>query len=248
MGSTDYGVTADTVLPGTTYVVVGAFVAMGFLCTFELIPIIWTSFKRRNGLYFWAIVVATLGSFLFNLGTTIYIYNLSNGTKAILGVTTAINTLGYLIYIPAEFTVLYSRLHILAASQKTLRFVGILAAAEYALFTIPNAVLSIGASTISTPAFDISYSYFQRIEIVGYTITEIIFSIVYIRHTLRMWGTGAEPKVKKILKWCLCANILVILLDIVTVVFEYTGKAYYLVCVLVRIPFTCQSTTSLTSR
>jgi hypothetical protein len=249
MGFTNYGVTVDTVLPsGRTYVIIGAFVAMGFLCTFELIPIIWTTFKRRSGLYFWGIVVATVGSFLFNLGTTIYIFNLSNGTPLMLGLTTAVSTLGYLIYIPAEFAILYSRLHLLAASQRTLFWVIILAMTEYTLVTIPNAILSIGASTTSSKSFSVSYGYFQRIEIVVYMATEIIFSIIYIRHTLQMWATGSKPKAKKILKLCLCANAIVILLDIVTVVFEFTGHPYYLVCVLVCRPPARQDIPLVTER
>jgi hypothetical protein len=234
MGSSEYGVTADTVLPsGHTYVIIGAFNAMGFLCTFELIPIIWTTFKRRSGLYFWGIVVATLGSFLFNLGTTIYLFNLSNGTTLLLGITTAISTLGYLLYIPAEYTILYSRLHLLAANKKTLVWVMVLSIVEYMLITIPNAVLSIGASTTLLKGFAISYGYFQRLEILVYMTMEIIFSVIYIRHTLQMWSLGSSPKVKQTLRLCLCANGVVILLDLVTVVFEFTGRPYYLVCVLV---------------
>jgi hypothetical protein len=236
MGSSEYGVTADTILPsGRTFVIIGAFNAMGFLCTFELIPIIWATFKRRSGLYFWGIVVATLGSFLFNLGTTIYLFNLSDGTTLLLGLTTAISTLGYLIYIPAEYTILYSRLHLLAASQKILFWVMTLSAAEYILVTIPNAILSIGASTTSIKGFTTGYSYFQRLEIVVYMAMEITFFVIYIRHTMQMWILDSSPKVKRTLQLCLCANAVVIILDIVTVVFEFTGRAYYLVCVLVCI-------------
>jgi hypothetical protein len=200
MGSDNYGVPVDAVLPsGRTYVIIGAFNAMGFLCTFELIPIIWTTFKSRSGLYSWGIVVATLGSFLFNLGATIYFFNLSNGTPLLLGLTIAIGALGYLLYIPAEFTILYSRLHLLAGSKRTLRLVIILSVAQYTLVTIPNAVLSIGASTISSKSFAIGYSYIQRIEIVVYMAMEIIFSIIYIQHTLQIWSSGSMPKAQKTL-------------------------------------------------
>jgi hypothetical protein len=177
------------------------------------------------------VVAAITGAIIFDIGCTLLFF--APGPWRHWLITTAL-TIGYLVYIPAEFLVLYSRLHILSADKKTLRFILVLITAECLLVTLPNAVISAGSFASTLPGFIRANHFAQRIEIIIYMVTEMVISFTYIRQTLLIWGEGKNPKAKKVLTYLVCANAFLIGVDTVTVVVEFTGHPEIMAALLVR--------------
>jgi hypothetical protein len=82
----------------------GGFIGMALLCQFEVIVITFTTFKRFSGLYFWSIVYAAIGAFLVTFGVAMSFFDLRSTMPG-----TVVTNVGYFVYIPAEFAMIYSR-------------------------------------------------------------------------------------------------------------------------------------------
>jgi hypothetical protein len=207
---------------GRVFVAIGAFTGASLFCNVELAVLVCMRFKKRTGLYFWSIVLATFGSLLYNIEVILaYFVTVSVPTWAfaITGV------LGYLIYIPAEYLVLYSRLHLLSTSSQVLRWVIALATAQYVLISIPLAVTWIwGLVDPQNTTNQLLGDRIQQIEVCTYTAVEIALSSIYIVQTLRMWGTDPGPLVKKILVHLVCINALLVCLNCANVAILYTDR------------------------
>lgn len=77
---------------------------MALLCQLEVVFITFTTFKRFSGLYYWSIVSAAIGAFLVTLGATLCFFGLRPTWPGAI-----IVNVGYFVYIPAEFSMIYSR-------------------------------------------------------------------------------------------------------------------------------------------
>jgi hypothetical protein len=233
MSSTKYAIeVTDNVPKGRQAVAIGALLAMGYLCIFELCIIIFTTFRHRDNLYFWSVAAAIAGAAIYSTGCTLHFFAPVDWPE---GVSTGFFCVGYLIYVLAEFLVLYSRLHLVSASRKTLRFILALIVTEYALVTIPTAIIAAGAFASDLPAFSRANPLSQRIEIVIYMATEMAISVTYIRQVLQAWGSGSGSNLqrKRVLKRMICANVFLICLDSCTVIIEFTGHPDFMAAALV---------------
>jgi hypothetical protein len=207
---------------GQFLIAMGALTGASLFCNIELWGLIWITFKRRTGLYFWSILVATIGSFLYNINVILgYFVTIPVPTWA-FGIT---GVLGYLIYVPAEYFVLYSRLHLLSTSPRVLRWTIVVVATEYALVTIPLAVFwTWGMVDPQSNTVNFVGDRLQQIEVCAYTAVGIILSSIYFIQTVRMWGTSSEPLIKRVLVHLVCINALLVLLDFANVAILFTDS------------------------
>jgi hypothetical protein len=217
--SASYDLSHTNPLPkGKDITIIGAFTGMAILCLFELTALTSTKFHRKS-LYFWSMVTAIFGAFLFNLGLIFYFFVFGLSQPWITALLTAF---GYLVFIPAQFLVLYSRLHILSASQKIKRFVLVLGTTEVLLVVLPNATVSTAAIVVDSQLLSSIYSYVQRIEVCIYSTTMITISLVYLYQVSRTWPMHSEPRIRRVLKQLIYGAIFMILLDISNVIMEYS--------------------------
>jgi hypothetical protein len=217
-----YVATQETPFPdGAMLVGMAALTGMSFLCIFELVVLALTTLRRRSGLYFWSIIVAIIGALLFNLGVLLYCYALNNRLAWLSG---GMFGIGYLLYVPAEFLVLYSRLHLLGASPRTLKLVIIVIVVEVLLITTPIAILSTGAVVAHSAKLNSVFSIWQRIEVWMYASTEIFLSSVYIVQVRRMWKADGHWKMKSRLMSLVYIYFFIILLDISNIGIEFSGN------------------------
>jgi hypothetical protein len=219
---TDYVATQDTPFPsGGMLAGMAALNGMAFLCIFELVVTALTTLPRRAGLYSWSMLVAIIGALLFNLGVLLYCFVL-NGR--LVGLSAGMFGIGYLLYIPAEFLVLYSRLHLLGASPRTLKIVIMVIVLEVLFVTVPIAILSTGAVVASSHKLNLVYSIWQRVEVWMYAGTEIFISSVYIVQVRRMWKADGHLKMKSRLMSLVYIYIFIILLDLANIGIEFSGN------------------------
>jgi hypothetical protein len=143
---------------------------------------------------------------------------------------------GYIIHIPAEFAVLYSRLHLIGASRRTLHLILAGMVVEVSLITFPSCILVTGALATAAPKFVMAFFYFQRLEVCVYAAFEIVVSGVYIYHVRLMWDMDGIEARKSVLKRLLYMSILIIFLDLSNITVEFAGKnavrSSLLVCLL----------------
>src|ERR1700753_2899584 len=174
-----YTVTPSVPLPtGNLLAGIGALCGISVFCILEVIILIINGFENRRGIYFWSIFFALIGTIIFNVAIIIYFFGLGYHK---LWLTATLFAIGYVIYIPAEFLVLYSRLHLLAPDRRIMRFVLILISAECLLITIPTCITSTGSFvTTKTNTFDSADSIMGRVEPCVYAAVEITISCIYL--------------------------------------------------------------------
>jgi hypothetical protein len=207
---------------GRILAAVGAFSGVALLCNIELWVLIFIKFRKRKGLYFWSILFASIGAFLYNINV-ILAYFITAPVPSWAFIVTG--SLGYLIYVPSEYAVLYSRLHLLSTSTRVLRWTMALTATEYVLATIPLAVTwAWGLVDPENVTVIIVRDRLLQVETCAYTAVEIVLSSIYIRQTLRMWATNPEPSIRSILVHLFCINILLVSLNCGTVAMLFTDN------------------------
>lgn len=84
----------------------------------ELLTLIFLTFKRRAGLYFWSILFASFGILPYCLGWLIVYFDLTHDYVGMV-----IETVGWILVISGQSVVLYSRLHLIMTDRKILRSV-----------------------------------------------------------------------------------------------------------------------------
>jgi hypothetical protein len=204
---------------GSMLAAMGVFTGIALMCNFELFVFIATKFKRRNGLYFWSLLVASVGALLHSIEVIMVYFVAADLPRWSFGIT---GVLGYLLYVPAQYLVLYSRLCVFSSSTRLLRWVLILTSTEFIMITIPEAFiwtaeLAFPDSTKISQAGNV----IQKIEVCAYTAVEIILSGIYTVQMVRMWKTSRDPRIRTILKRLIFANSLLVILDAGNVTMQF---------------------------
>jgi hypothetical protein len=222
MSSEGYNVSQTNALPtGRMLTAIGAFSGMAMLCLFDLTILISTKFRRRS-LYFWSMVAATFGAFLFNLGLMLFFFVFGISQPWVVAILTGF---GYLIFVPAQFLVLYSRLYVLSVSERIKRFVLVLGITEVLLVALPLDIIATAALVVNSQLLSNIYSYMQRIEVCVYSATMITISAIYLYQVSRTWPTRSEPKTRRALKQLISGAIFIIFLDISNVAMEFSKNS-----------------------
>jgi len=116
---TDAGIgkVASKSLP-TSFTIV-CFIAIALYNVAELFFIIFATFKKRRGLYFWSFLVSTCGIGLYSIG--FLLKDMSLSTQSIFFVTLIV--VGWASMVTGQSVVLYSRLHLVLRKPAKLRLV-----------------------------------------------------------------------------------------------------------------------------
>ena len=100
------------------YCILAAGTAVAWVYAIELNLTIFSTFKRKGGLYFWSLLISSWGLSLHALGFIL---------KFLVGATWIINvpliTTGWVAMVTRQAFVLYSRLHLVVRNHQTLRYV-----------------------------------------------------------------------------------------------------------------------------
>src|ERR1700753_698790 len=113
MGNTGL-VTTDTIVK-----ILFTFAGIALYNTTELIVLIFVSFKRYGGLYFWSLLLATSGIIPYTLGLLFKFF----GVIKIDMLSIALVDIGWQLMVTGQSIVLYSRLHLVLKNRQILRYV-----------------------------------------------------------------------------------------------------------------------------
>jgi hypothetical protein len=173
-----------------------------------MLIIIYVTFKRHNGTYFWSTIITTLGIATYNTGNLITYFE--NSSPRVLA--NLFWHIGYGVSTTGLALVLWSRLHLVVNNRRLLQCL---------LVVIPFNGVVINFSAIGV-LFGLTLKYnkvyvisivLNYMGVITIVVIETILSSLYIFHTTRFLRSGYKPTTRKIIGLLLCVQLLVIIFD-----------------------------------
>lgn len=187
----------------------------------ELVILIFLTFNRYSGLYFWTMLLSdVLGVMPHAIG---YLLEFFAKGPVWLGVT--LSTIGFYFMVPGQSVVLWSRLHLLVQNRKVLRRVLYLIIFDAIVLLIPTTVLTYSTVYVRTTPVIVGYNVMERIQVAWFCAQEVLISCIYIYETIKFLRLRPDKDSmrNKILYELLAINIIIILLDIALLTLQYIG-------------------------
>ncbi|RJE18398.1 hypothetical protein PHISCL_09267 [Aspergillus sclerotialis] len=207
------------------------FVAIALYNACELLVLITLTFRRYRTLYFWALLTSTmLGVIPATLGPMMQYFDLGP-----LWLALVLSNVGFVMMVPNQSVVLYSRLHLVSQSTRMLSFVRWLIVFSLVAIAIPTIVLDFGWSYIPESAeWKLAFDVIERIQVTWFTVQECFISAVYIWETVRLIKLSPEQDKRRtlVLYELFAINVTFIIMDLSLVIIEYLG--YYFAQIILK--------------
>ncbi|KAM0690585.1 hypothetical protein Q7P36_009353 [Cladosporium allicinum] len=182
----------------------------------ELITMIFLTFTRHRGLYYWSLLISSIGIIPYSLGFFLKFDNQAPGELRWLPVV--ILTVGWYPMITGQSLVLWSRLHLLVSGERgerILRWTKYMIIFNAIALHIPTTVLTFGSNGYgNTETFVTGYNVMEKIQMVGFFCQEIILSSIYIAETIKITKTSLQPSAKRTMKQLITINVVIIIMDL----------------------------------
>lgn len=211
----------------TEMTVIIVFLSLAFYNVIELLCIIWGTFKRYAGLYFWSFLMATIGIALSCVGFCIKYF-----APASLGYfSCTLSLMGWVFMVTGQSLVLWSRLHLVLRNQRRLKIILWIIIFNGVVCHGMVIPLVYGSFSNHPEIFQVPYTITEKIEIVVFFLQETMLSGLYIYETVKMLrlggGLGGRRSGRRLLKNLILVNILVIILDITILTLEFANLYDY---------------------
>ncbi|KAE8155358.1 hypothetical protein BDV25DRAFT_146524 [Aspergillus avenaceus] len=207
--------------------VVAASIAIAWYNAIELIALCLATFKRYGGCYFWSLIIATVSIIPFALGYLLLIFDVFQNYFAV-----ALEVIGWCGMVTGQSMVLWSRLHLVVHNEKILRGTLAMIIIDAILFHVPASVLEFGTHSNHTDKFTRAFDIFERIQLVGFSVQEIILSVIYGWAAIEMIRLLPRGRHKGILIQLIIVSLIMIGMDAAVVAIQYAG--YFRVHVSVK--------------
>ncbi|KAH7132149.1 hypothetical protein B0J11DRAFT_577090 [Dendryphion nanum] len=221
----DNGIGTDYQISYSIALTIMAFLAIAIYNVVELTLVIFTTFRRRHGLYFWSLLVATWGIVPYCLGFFLKFYNITSSSALYI----TLISIGWPCMITGQSLVLYSRLHLITRSlSSSCKWVLYMIIVDAIICHIPIIVLLYGANSPNPEPFISPYSIYEKVQITIFFIQEVIISGIYLYRTtklLRSEGGIRGRNSRMVMVHLVWVNLIIIALDITLLAIEYAG--YY---------------------
>ncbi|CBF87118.1 hypothetical protein AN2570.2 [Aspergillus nidulans FGSC A4] len=212
-----------------------AFLCLALFNSLELVLLVCWTFHQRRGLYFWSLLISSIGIIPYVVGTILHNFDLVP-----LAVSLPIGHVGFICIVPVQSLILYSRLHLVFYHEKILRIMLFVIITVSIVLIVPNSVSMYGSAFTTSPSWNYSYNVTERLQVTGFAIQELLLSLFYVYSAVLLLRISPEGKsrVKRIMYELLWINTLTIVLDIAVVclkVFVYSVKVKLELAVLGRL-------------
>lgn len=135
-------------------------------------------------------------------------------------VSDALMTVGWIIMVPSQSIVLYSRLHLITHNRALLRFLLWMVIINSVVLIIPTCVFNWGALLLLEEPYLRGYTIIEKIQMCVFTAQELIISGVYL-FVVRKITVGVHDKRSTMIRQLILMNVLIIALDLVTLSIEF---------------------------
>ncbi|KAJ5110829.1 hypothetical protein N7532_001364 [Penicillium argentinense] len=205
-------------------VIMGVLVAILLYNAAELSVLIFLTFRRYRGLYFWSLSLSTvLGLIPSGIGNILHFFAIGP-----LWLALTLSNIGFYFLIPGQSVVLYSRLHLVLYDQRILRLVLYAVVMNTVLIGFPTTVSTFGAAFVRTDDWNEAYTIIERLQVTWFCVQEFIISLLYIRETVKLLQLrpANSSRRRQIMYELLVINVLIIVMDVAVVVVEFLGLYY----------------------
>ena len=119
---------------------ISAFSAIAFYNALELNIMIWMTFKRHSGVYFYSLLASSWGIVIYQLAFLMKFFQVWKNDY----VSVALITVGWYAMVTGQSLVLYSRLHLVVHDRRKIRWVLYMICIDVVLFHFPTTVMTFG--------------------------------------------------------------------------------------------------------
>ncbi|KAH8126935.1 hypothetical protein FP744_10007662 [Trichoderma asperellum] len=216
------GETGPIMVSMAVAMVIAGFFAVAIFYSVEIF--IWTliKFKRRKSLYFWSLVVASLGIAVHSIAVFLRYFALA--PNVLMCVFTLI---GWWAMVTGQSLVMYSRLYLAVRNRRKIRWVLIMIVANVFVLHIPVSILFLASNITRSTQFIDAFNIYERIQLIGFSIQESIISGLYVweaTHGLKPLMDMKGREGKRMIHHLIILFIIVVLLDISLIVTEFTNN------------------------
>lgn len=191
-------------------ITLGTFLGVAWYNSLELFVLVFVTFNRFRGLYFWSLLLsAVLGVVPYSIGFLIKYFELTSIWLALVFLS-----IGWWIMVTGQAFVLYSRLHLVLRDPAILRRVLCMIVANVFILHLPTTVLTFGANLNVDSNFVEGYNVMEKIQMTGFCVQEFIISTLYIWETIKMLRLTPEKGSRKIMYQLISINVIFIVMDL----------------------------------
>ncbi|KAK0702353.1 hypothetical protein B0H67DRAFT_650389 [Lasiosphaeris hirsuta] len=206
---------------------IAAFCGVAFWTSIELLVLVYVTFRRRTGLYFWSIIITTIGIILQTMGYLLKIFE--NACPVVF--VTIICKVGWVSNVTGFSVVLWSRLHLVVRDPRILRVILIMIIANAVVLHSPIVVFEFGLMSEHRDKFIYPMEVMERIQQTIFTSQETVISGLYIYHTARFLSVGFTSRTRKVVALLIAVQIIAISFDAALTAFDFMNM-FTLKCTL----------------
>ncbi|CAI6341777.1 unnamed protein product [Periconia digitata] len=182
------GYTGDSL---SLQIIIAILLGLSLYNAIELIVLIFVTFQKYRGLYFWSLFFSGFGIIPYALGFVIKFFRLLDPGEDVGYAAVFLLTIGWYLMVTGQSVVLWSRLHLLTNSRRVIRYTLIMILVNIPLLHFPTTILTFASNSNSLDhktllRFVNGYGIMEKIQMVGFFIQETILSVIYIKETLRL--------------------------------------------------------------
>lgn len=188
----------------------------------EVIIAVFETFQKYRGLYFWSMQIAAGGILLHSIPGQIRYTNLAPALSVSVPYV-----IGWMWMVTGQALILWSRLHLVVADVRHVRWVLWLIIANVFVLHIPVGVLFF-LKGYDTRFFRAAYVY-DRLQTIGFACQDTLLCGIYVREALRALKPVFESKGaqgRRIIYRILFVNIIGIVLNMLVVAAEFQFHYY----------------------
>jgi hypothetical protein len=197
-------------------VIIAFFLGLAMYNVVELQVLIFGTFSRFRGLYFWSLVISGLGIIPYALGFLFKYFSVLKGGGKWFAIF--LLSVGWYPMVTGQAIVLWSRLHLIVTGEKgdkILRWTKWMIIVDAICLHIPTTVLTFGAnSDTDTQTFVRGYNVMEKVQMCGFFLQEVILSTIYIVETIRILRTSVQENTRRLMYQLMAINVLIIIMDL----------------------------------
>ncbi|KAG6359134.1 hypothetical protein INS49_012654 [Diaporthe citri] len=205
-----------------------ALLAVAIYNAIEMVPIIYFTFSRFSGLYFWSMVTAVTGVLINGIGFVLNNFQLTGNQT----LPTILTTTFWVPMVSGQSFVLYSRLYLVNLDKRIRRYVLTMIIVNGVVLHTATAVTAAGSNSKVSSLFITPYAIIERIQITVFCLQEFILSGLYVWKAWRFLavyrsgGSKTQDKLRAMMLHLILSNVVVVSLDITVIVLEHIGLYY----------------------
>ena len=154
----------------TVKILIVFFAGLTIYNALELILLTFTTFRSRKTLYFWSLLVSSVGLMFYATGFTVKLLGVWEGGARWTGLVFL--TIGWYTMVTGQSVVLWSRLHLIVKGEhghKILTFTKWMIITGVILFHIPTSVVTFGSNgNLDTAQFVKAYNVIEKFQMTGF--------------------------------------------------------------------------------